>query len=343
MFPQYSTNARKGEAGVHFVSNIVFNNFGWIFRRTPQEFDFGVDGHIDVVLQDKSVTGQQCAVQIKYGESYFEETNQWGYIFRGENKHLSYLQNYPVPVLIVLCNPKTNECHWAKFDLRSVEPTNKSWKIVIPKANRLLDDKSKILKILPEIDDPTEKIAQYKRFRDVATTSDFIWYQIDHQYILNRDVSGVRELFDRLRATQDVAVVSAGKVEISFDGYDSDERELWEIQEVRDYVKTMAAAAPEILFFASIDKHSTTLSTIVFCVTDTFKGEIVDDDEVEIFHNKQQISQFVVSNLDQFNELNHWTNRGYDDCKNHYRLILDRVGLLQGLSEDDVEHLIRGK
>ncbi|OUL57922.1 DUF4365 domain-containing protein [Pseudoalteromonas ulvae] len=101
--PKYSVEAKKGELGVLRVSTIIFESLGWIFKRTPQEFDFGIDGQVDVVDIDGTLTGQVFAVQIKYGKSFLKEESRWGYIYRGELKHINYLLNYPLPVFIMLC------------------------------------------------------------------------------------------------------------------------------------------------------------------------------------------------------------------------------------------------
>ena len=97
-YPQFSRSAQQGERGVNVVSRIVNENFGWIFKRNHQEHDFGIDGQIEVITPTGSVTGQMLAVQIKYGKSFFQEKNRWGYIYRGELKHFNYLSNYPIPI-----------------------------------------------------------------------------------------------------------------------------------------------------------------------------------------------------------------------------------------------------
>ncbi len=107
-FPQYMPAARKGDRGVRIVGRIVDEDLGWIFKRNHQEHDLGIDGQIEVVT-DGYATGQILAAQIKFGESFFKETNRWGYIYRGEKKHFNYLANYPVPVIIVICDPDTRE------------------------------------------------------------------------------------------------------------------------------------------------------------------------------------------------------------------------------------------
>ena len=88
-FPKYTHSARQGEAGVNFVAKIISNEFGWIFRRIHQEHDFGIDGQIEIVGDDRSITGQILAVQIKHGPSFLSEKTRWGYIYRGEVKHFN--------------------------------------------------------------------------------------------------------------------------------------------------------------------------------------------------------------------------------------------------------------
>jgi hypothetical protein len=44
-------------------------------------------------------------------------TPSWGYVYRGETKHFNYLANYPLPVIIILCDPATKEAYWVRFDV----------------------------------------------------------------------------------------------------------------------------------------------------------------------------------------------------------------------------------
>src|SRR5687767_1864862 len=112
-YPQRTKSAHLGELGVSLVSRVVHEEFGWLFRRNHQENDFGIDAYIEVVTSNGSVTGQMLAVQIKCGASYFAETNRWGFVY--QTKHFNYLANCPIPVLLILCHPETNECYWVKF------------------------------------------------------------------------------------------------------------------------------------------------------------------------------------------------------------------------------------
>ena len=56
-FPQFAPSAKQGDLGVNIVSRIVGEGFGWLFKRNHQEHDFGIDGQIEVVTEDGTVTG----------------------------------------------------------------------------------------------------------------------------------------------------------------------------------------------------------------------------------------------------------------------------------------------
>ena len=74
-YPSYTKSAQQGESGVNLIAQIVNDHFGWIFKRNHQEYDFGIDGQIEVITSTGAVTGQMVAVQIKYGTSFFKEKN----------------------------------------------------------------------------------------------------------------------------------------------------------------------------------------------------------------------------------------------------------------------------
>ena len=109
-YPKRQKTDKTAEIGVNSVSRIVNDDFGWIFRRTHKEHDFGVDGYIDYVTKEGSVSGKFIAVQIKTGKSYLSlrGTNFW---YRDSIPHLNYFLNVPIPVVIILCDPNTRICY----------------------------------------------------------------------------------------------------------------------------------------------------------------------------------------------------------------------------------------
>jgi hypothetical protein len=52
---------------------------------------------------------------------------------------------------------------------------------------------------------------------------------------------------------------------IGFDGYDKDSRDLWEIKEVREYIRGITLKFPHWFYFCSIEDHSLWLILLAQC------------------------------------------------------------------------------
>lgn len=273
-FPKFAHSAKQGERGINLVSRVVSDNFGWLFKRNHQEFDFGIAAQIEVVTDSGAVTGQMVAVQIKFGKSFFEEKNQWGYVYRGECKHFNYFSNYPIPVLIVICHPDSGDCYWVHFQPEQTQITEAGWKITVPLENKLQSSKDAIQALLPPFADSLSELEAYWAVNELMVDSSYIHFIIDNHDVIEMDVSRPRAFFDRLRATKELAHQCQGKVEISFFGYESDPRELFEIPEVRRYIAVLDQALPELFFFVRTEKPTFTFTTFVLCQTKvSWQGE----------------------------------------------------------------------
>jgi hypothetical protein len=265
-FPQFATSAKQGDLGISLVSRIVTDNFGWLFKRNHQEHDFGIDGQIEVVRDDGAITGQMLACQVKCGASFFRETNRWGYIYRGELKHFNYLANYPIPVIIVICEPDSRELYWAHFRADETEPTGAGWKLTIPYDNKFSSSKSALQSLLPASTDYFSILQPYWALNNMLMESSGVLFVLDCQDVRAMDISRAENFFHRLCATKELAYECQGKIEIGFFGYDDEPRELWEIEEVRRYVALLDEAFPELFFFVRTEISTATLSLFVFCL-----------------------------------------------------------------------------
>jgi hypothetical protein len=266
-FPVHSQLAKRGDRGVAVVSRIVTENFGWLFVKRHQEDDFGIDGQLECVTEQGHVTGQAFAVQIKYGKSFFQEKNRWGYVYRGERRHFNYLSNHPLIVLVLLVHPD-NECYWAVFDPAATESTAKSWKLTVPFRNRLADSKQALEQLLGPARDNFAELEAYwemnKQLKDAAWILLILHRKED---VGRQDMTFPRLLFDRMLVSRELAAACQGKVEISFSGYENDRRELFEIPEVRKYVEALERALPELFFFHRTEQPTFGLQAIALCLT----------------------------------------------------------------------------
>jgi hypothetical protein len=276
-FPQLTDAARTAKVGLDTVSRIVNDELRWMFRVNPLEHDFGIDGYLDVVAADGSVTGQSVAVQIKCGESYLREKTDLGYVFHGDTKHLNYYLNCQLPVLIVLCEPHKRICYWELFDSNKTEATPSGWKMIVPFAQTLgVRSKKALLNIVGPATDHSSALAGHWAITKLLRKADRILYAIGRQDIETGSIEGICDFFNRLLANVDLCAQVQGKVDISVSGYDYDARELWEIEEVRNWFSIAWPAVKYWFYFLSTAPASAGLKLLFVCLSDAERGKIVD-------------------------------------------------------------------
>jgi len=117
-----------------------FSKLRWLFREQAVS-DYGIDAQVEVV-EDERATGQLIALQIKSGKSWFDERVEGGVVFRGDIDHLNYWQIHSLPVIVVLYDPDTENCHWQVVNDDTVTRTKKAWKLTVP-CTQKIDEFSK--------------------------------------------------------------------------------------------------------------------------------------------------------------------------------------------------------
>ncbi len=299
------------------MSRIISDDFGWLFKRNHQEHDFGIDGQIEIVARDGSVTGQMIAVQIKFGKSFFRERNKWGYIYRGELKHFNYLANYPVPVIICICEPKSRRCYWARFQSDQTQTKPSGWKMTIPFDNLLSSSQEALEALVPAVYDSLKELESYWALNNLLVESGAIFFGLDDGDVTTTNVSRPREFFDRLRSTRELAYECQGKVEIYFFGYDDDLRELYEIDEVREYVKVLTRTLPELLFFVRTKQPTCTLFVFALCHTNVSwpDGRSTETVTRQVHFDTDKVAKFFDGLWQGLNEMTDWLGMSEDENK----------------------------
>jgi hypothetical protein len=336
-FPQMTQAARLGERGVNIVSQIINEDFSWLFKRTHQEHDFGIDGYIDVISSDGFVTGQILAAQIKCGKSYFQEKSQAGYTYRGEAKHFNYLANHPVPVIIVICHPDTEDCYWVKFDPMSCKKTESAWQILIPFRNKLRQSKKDLEAILPAVRDSLAELDQVTAFIKLINETSYIHFIVDRQEVLAKDVRRPRSFFDSLRRTKGLAAAAQGRVEITFFGYENDQRDLFEIDEVRMYIMLLDPALPELFFFVRTQEPHFTLSLFALCQTQILGKSPSSDGKNQIEFSTEAVGAFLARHFLGLNQITEWLGMSEDENKKISFAVMKCLGFDITDNEKDME------
>ena len=92
---------------------------------------------------------------------------------------------------------------------------------------------------------------------------DFIIHSVTKKEVLKKDIFALNQILKSLR---DDLTKSYGKAMIIFDGYDNDQREIYEIQEIREYVKKLFDENNDLFYF--ITKMGSLNKVILACISD---------------------------------------------------------------------------
>ena len=119
---------------------IEINRLGLIFRETPNG-DVGIDGQVEYINNNDQAIGKIMAVQIKSGDSYLiDKENHWA--FYPSQKHKSYWESYPIPVILLIHSPSKKETYYTDVRYQLNIPRKENEYISIPK-NMTLESSTK--------------------------------------------------------------------------------------------------------------------------------------------------------------------------------------------------------
>lgn len=308
-FPKTTHAQNQGETGVWLVSLAVSKHLKWIFRRTHTEHDYGIDGYIDLVESDGSVTGKSISVQIKCGPSYLKG-DKHSISYHGEQKHLNYLINHPTETLLIVCDPASDVCYWEFFDPARTEPTKTGWRIEIPRSNQISSSAAATIRQRVGLNiDHTEALQAYWALNSVISDAGAIIFTISRQSIESKDASEITSFFSRLYTTRAFALSNRSKVILHVYGYDDDERELWEIQEVRDFFSLAEPLVKYWFFFLKGEPsmvNSVKLLACLVCPVTKVDAPTTQVENVQLLMRPDDIVKFIERN---FLWLNEFTDR----------------------------------
>lgn len=324
-FPKINRSRITGRKGITILKDIVENKLNWLFRENHLEDDFGIDGHIDIITDDGKVTGKSLAFQLKTGESYFEERNEIGYVFRGENKHINYYLNYSLPILIIIINPISNIVLWELFDATKTDRAKSSWKMTIPE-NKMLNTQSKdlLLKHIGPITDYSSQLDEEWRINELLKKHERIIFQVPKSEIVEKKYQFVLDGLERIHATSELLIHVKNKVDISIDDYEFDERELFEIPEVKEWIKELYNLSNCWPYLMAMDRVGGFMTIAFIChLNDVIKNS-AEEGNFSVEFNPEEALEFVKLNWHKLNEfsddnnISEQTNKEISNLLVHY-------------------------
>lgn len=337
--PEFSNLKKVGNKGIQIVKSIIENEHNWLFRKIEQEDDYGLDGYIDLLEQGKYITGKTIGIQVKTGKSYFEKPSSFGWTFYGESKHLNYYLNSEIPIILALVDDETKDVFWNVIDINTIIKTKKGWKLSIPKSN-MLSNMADLKEIANKYIDYTEQIENLSNIHKAILESDICCIAIDRHEIENKIYNGFEKLQMWLTSSEKMIINNREKLFIFIFGYDDDPRELYQIEEVRDWMKVVFEKFKYWGYFLNMDKSTQEYSSINIlmhcCINFTSVSKTDDGIYCEIEYDLDEADEF--RNL-LFNWLNEFCAKYSISEQIIFDLSMKIFQILDGLPDEEVEKL----
>jgi len=248
--PKSNKSNKIGRKGVTILTSIVEDQLDWQLRINHQEDDFGIDAYIDIITEEGHLTGKSIAVQIKSGQSYFRQKTDYGWVYSGELKHLNYYLNHEIPVILVIVDTDSKKAYWEICDADQTDRSNKGWSIVIPFHQELEENSKPELSkyISPTIDYVSQLEDQWKT-NEFLKKVGYVLLIVGKEEVENLDYEPLISTLTYITSKKDLMFKYRGKIEIAIHGYDNDEKQLYEIEEARQWIVNILDNVSGITFF----------------------------------------------------------------------------------------------
>lgn len=106
---------------------------------------------------------------------------------------------------------------------------------------------------------------------DLYNSANPIIFGVPYDDIKSGDVNTVLSALNSFLDTRERLIWARARFTILFEGYDDDPRDVWDILEVREYVKKLDAEFPYWFYFTDLNHH--TLKVICLCLCRVMKVE----------------------------------------------------------------------
>lgn len=302
-FPRINLNKLTGEKGTTVLKKIVETELGWLYRQNHQENDFGIDGYIDIITEVGQITGKSIAFQLKSGESYFKLQNEIGIVFNGDKKHLNYYLNLDIPLIIILLDIENEKAYWQVFDATKTEKSGDNWKMTIPKVNELTQSsKLKLLKYVSPITDYVSQLEnEWKLNEIIKKGNNRILFRIPKEEIIGNKFDFITDALERIQNTPELILHLKSRVDISFDNYEDDPRELFEILEVKEWIVELFKKSNCFPYLFAMDRASGFMKLAFFAHIPIIKKSIVDG-RFKLEYETEVASKFIDNLFAKLNE-----------------------------------------
>lgn len=137
-----------------------------------------------------------------------------------------------------------------------------------------------------------------KTISNLTPDSGLVILEVSREWVEKKYYDEIYEFLTTLNLDQKTALRFRNKCQLFISGYDEDPRELFEIEEVREYVINLDKMFPYWFFFLAIDRKHRSLHLILFCCCRTIKHI---DGNIEV--NVEDFQKILATHYQRMNEV----------------------------------------
>lgn len=264
-FPKYNQSNKTGRTGATILTKLIESELGWIVRLNHQEDDFGIDAFIDITSEEGFVTGKSIAAQIKSGDSYFREENEFAWKFIGEMRHLNYYLNHDIPVIVILVDVLSEVAYWEICTPENTSRQGDKWVMSILKNQQINKEaKNRLRQFVPSTVDYVSQLENYGDGNKMLTESGRITLVVGREDVNNMNYEPLKLFMQRVCSNKQLLFHLKEGVEIAIHGYDNDPRELNQIEEVKQWIQKSIFEVPGLSYFLINDENAQFLKLFMF-------------------------------------------------------------------------------
>lgn len=235
---------------------------------------------------NEKVTGRLIGVQIKHGNLYFKHSTDYGYKYKGENKHLNYYMNNRNPIFLIIIDDDCQRMNWVQFDIgKTIRSNDKKWWIEIPKENEIM----KNFKETDTIIDYKEQMQLNWSINELIKESNKTVLAIPKDEIRMGSYEIVKQYINRISINKEILINSRASMDI------------FQIPEIMEWLKKSIDEGIPWFYFLDYRQKSTSFKLLVhsYCHMTDIKPVGA---QYLCNYNKIDLIRFLEKNFDNLNK-----------------------------------------
>lgn len=166
---------------------------------------------------------------------------------------MNYYLNHDIPVVIILVDEISKMAYWTVCIPEKTIKSGESWKITVL-SNQILSEKSKneIKKYVSPVTDYVSQLEHFWEGNQKLMQFQRLILVVSREDIIKNNFEDIVSVFDRIQSNHELIMNYKDNVEISIHGYDQDARELFQIDEVVEWLHQIVDKVEGWLYFLNM-------------------------------------------------------------------------------------------